>query len=411
MALFCQDCSMVFSSDSLLQRHHAQFCVGNATGDPAATCREPEHLVSDTGIGVEPKRTLTPQLIKAGRDTRLRLLKERSELHMYRLAQIQAQNQQLQWQREGQRSASHLENLLLQQKDKEERSEEMLRQLTRRLDTLQEVRQAYMSSGGSDPRLLAQMMDLQLEAGRLEQVPLDAQAKEVKGHYWRGPNQEVLALEYENQRLEHKILQIQAARRGYSGNEALVDAELQRDNLYRMVAMKAEMEVLHREMKERSRDVARAGLVIFYDMVVGIDATLSTLRLVSSLYLGDQEVGQPAPLPCVPCQPGVEMPFSQRPPPGVLPPYPGLSLVVEVQAPGEGSGPRKQLQDMMSLGWARLELFDLNNQLHSGYWKVPVRSLPVTPAINQVYLDSVPQEMCKCSLVPVLLDNMNIPWW
>ena len=56
----------------------------------------------------------------------------------------------------------------------------------------------------------------------------------------------------------------------------------------------------------------RAELVIFYDMVVGIDARLSVLRLVSSLYLGGQE----APLPCVLCQPGIEMPFSQQLPPG-----------------------------------------------------------------------------------------------
>lgn len=60
----------------------------------------------------------------------------------------------------------------------------------------------------------------------------------------------------------------------------------------------------------------RAGLDIFYDMVVGIDATLSMLRLVSSLYLGEQELGQPAVLPCVLCQPGVLMTFSQRLPPG-----------------------------------------------------------------------------------------------
>lgn len=49
---------------------------------------------------------------------------------------------------------------------------------------------------------------------------------------------------------------------------------------------------------------------------------------------------------------------------GRLLPSPGLALVVEVQAPGESNGPSKQLQDMTSLGWARLELFDLNNQVH-----------------------------------------------
>ncbi|CAL8349493.1 unnamed protein product [Gadus morhua 'NCC'] len=86
-------------------------------------------------------------------------------------------------------------------------------------------------------------------------------------------------------------------------------------------------------------------------------------------------------------------------------PYPGLCLVMEVHGPGACHGPRRQ--EMMSLGWARLELFDLNSQLHRGYWKVPVRSLPVTPAKHQV--DLVPQEMYQFSLVPVLRGNMNIP--
>ncbi|CAL8396336.1 unnamed protein product, partial [Boreogadus saida] len=150
----------------------------------------------------------------------------------------------------------------------------------------------------------------------------------------------------------------------------------------------------------------RVELVLFYDMVVGVDAALSMLRLVSSLYLGEQQVGLPAPLPCVLCQPGVEMPFSQQLPPGgyapllvkqpvprkvhLLRPYPGLCLVLEVHGPGaRHRGPGRQ--EMMPLGWARLELFDLNSQLHRGYWKVPVRSLPVTPAKHQVDLDSVPQ--------------------
>ena len=165
---------------------------------------------------------------------------------------------------------------------------------------------------------------------------------EVKA-YWRGPNPELLALEYENQRLETEILQIQAAR--YYGDKGgpsrtywihrmihfclqyfiigawsgfrnqyhtnvvilpncllswnrikiphllthqwgkspgrreilcswehhlcgcvhagsscppLAEVELQRDQLYRMVDIKAEMEALRREIRERSRGVARS---------------------------------------------------------------------------------------------------------------------------------------------------------
>jgi len=38
--------------------------VGNAAGDPVATCKKPEDLLSDSGRCVEPKRSLTPELIK-----------------------------------------------------------------------------------------------------------------------------------------------------------------------------------------------------------------------------------------------------------------------------------------------------------------------------------------------------------
>ncbi|XP_030228464.1 coiled-coil domain-containing protein 17 isoform X2 [Gadus morhua] len=472
MALLCADCSMVFSSGSLLQRHQIQLCVGKAAGDPIAARKEPETQAADRGIGVESRRTTTPELIKkrnnnqgivdaapnadrveeekrprrqenhplktlsdevpggrAGQDTRLRLMEERTKLHKTRLAQIHDHNQQLQRQREelfqqmgalsGQTTASHLENLLVQQKDKEDRSEEILRQLTRRLDTLQvesiatnqpgpdrnrahslnfdllrsstdgplssqirEMQAAYVQSGGSDPGLLAQMMDLQREAQRLEQAPLEAEAKGRRKKvrpYRRGPNRELLALEAENRRLEHEILQIQTVRPyGDQGSSSLslVEAELQQEQLYCMVDIKAEMEALRLEIRERSKGVARTcrqappppppsqrppppvypaqqapnplvrwtrsvdegydsapgdvprmdrrdprvELVLFYDMVVGIDARLSMLRLVSSLYLGEQQMGLPAPLPCVLCQPGVEMPFSQQLPPGVYAP-------------------------------------------------------------------------------------------
>ena len=64
MALFCEDCSMVFSSGSLLQRHQAQLCVGKAAGDPIAAPKEPETQAADRGIGAESRRTTTPELIK-----------------------------------------------------------------------------------------------------------------------------------------------------------------------------------------------------------------------------------------------------------------------------------------------------------------------------------------------------------
>lgn len=49
--------------------------------------------------------------------------------------------------------------------------------------------------------------------------------------------------------------------------------------------------------------VCRAGFVIFYDMVVGMDVTFRAIRLVAVLYSGGQEMGQLTPIPSVQCQP------------------------------------------------------------------------------------------------------------
>ena len=56
--------------------------------------------------------------------------------------------------------------------------------------------------------------------------------------------------------------------------------------------------------------------MIFFDLVLGVDATLQVLRLVSGLYSGGQEVGRPTPLPPVHCQPGGALPYAHSLPPG-----------------------------------------------------------------------------------------------
>lgn len=49
----------------------------------------------------------------------------------------------------------------------------------------------------------------------------------------------------------------------------------------------------------------RAGFVVFYDLVLEVDASCRALRLVAALYSEGQEVGPPTPLPPVQCLPGV----------------------------------------------------------------------------------------------------------
>lgn len=54
----------------------------------------------------------------------------------------------------------------------------------------------------------------------------------------------------------------------------------------------------------------RAGFVVFYDLVLGVDVSQRALHLVAALYSEGQEVGPPTPLPPVQCLSGVSLPYS-----------------------------------------------------------------------------------------------------
>ncbi|KAI1892076.1 hypothetical protein AGOR_G00150250 [Albula goreensis] len=283
---------------------------------------------------------------------------------------------------------------------------------------------------------------------------------------------ELLVVERENQRLEEEILRIQLARERHRGEEA-VGAELQqiqREQIHQMATVQADIEYLRREV-ERARENPRerrqappppppppfpppppvhslgqmpvpptleqsrphnsvqgrpvldpleslgpapydpgAGFVIFYDFLVGLDATLRMVRLVVGLYAGGHDIGRPTPLPPTPCQPGGALPYTSIKPTGnyavlsVKQPVPrmqpssSLALVVEVQAAGGLDPYGQEIQRLVSRGWTQLDLFDEHNQVQSGHWRLPIRALPVRPSLSAGLLNSVPQvgnmELC-----------------
>ncbi|KAJ8376289.1 hypothetical protein SKAU_G00068690 [Synaphobranchus kaupii] len=284
---------------------------------------------------------------------------------------------------------------------------------------------------------------------------------------------ELTSVEKENQRLEEEILKIRLARERHRGEEAAVGAELQqiqREQIHQMATVQAEIEYLRREV-ERTRELPRerrqappppppppfpppppilplgqmlapptleqdrphnakqgrsmldpleslgpapydpgAGFVIFYDLVLGLDATLRMVRLVVGLYAGGHDLGRPTHLPPVPCQPGGALPYTNAVPTGnyamlsVKQPVPrmqpssSLTLVVEVQAAGGLDPYGQEIQRLVSRGWTQLDLFDEHNQVQSGHWRLPIRALPVRPSLSTAQLNSVPQvgnvELC-----------------
>ncbi|XP_042369363.1 coiled-coil domain-containing protein 17 [Plectropomus leopardus] len=442
-----------------------------------------------------------------GHSERLEEMREMATLHERQLALIRAHNQQLEQQRDElshqvsvlseQSNVTHLESLLLELREQEERNEETLQQLAEHLRALhvQEVPvpadepdprknkkmyhdnyelissadgplstqikalwQAYVQSGGSDPAIVAQMMDLQAEAQSLEKkqpaTAGKAKKKKVKPPP-RVPSWELLAVEQENQRLEEEILRIQLAREPYHNYDAAVRTELeliQRENLLQIASLQAEMErskeapgprrqpppppplplplqpnaplsllqarSFSSPMGGRMLDSLdslgpapynpAAGFMVFYDLMLGVDVSQRALRLVTALFADGQEVGPPTPLPPVQHLPGLSPPYSLTPrnyvllsfkqPVPRIQPSPSLSLVVEVQAARDQDVHGQEVLKPASCGWTQMELFDQYNQLHSGHWRVPVRSLPIRPSLSFAQLNSVPQvgdmELC-----------------
>uniref|UniRef100_A0A3B4US92 Coiled-coil domain containing 17 n=1 Tax=Seriola dumerili TaxID=41447 RepID=A0A3B4US92_SERDU len=328
--LICGACNMVFHSSELLGKHTA----GKAEDKAASSQTD--------GAAV---RNLTDE-------------------HERQLALIHAHNQQLEQQRDlaqqvsvlsEQSNATHLESLLMELREQEERNEETLQQpadqpdpgknkkmhhdnyelissVAGPLSTQIALQQAYVQSGGSDPVIVAQMIDLQAQAQSLEtnQPAASTKARKKLKPRQRCPSLELLVLEQENQRLEEEILRIQLAR--------------------------------------------EAGFVVFFDLVLGLDASLKALRLVAAVYSEGLQVGPPTPLPPVQCLRGVSLPYSHSlthgncallsvKQPAPIQPSPSLCLVVEVQAASHLDVYNQEVFKMASCGWIQLELFDQYNQV------------------------------------------------
>ncbi|XP_050933215.1 coiled-coil domain-containing protein 17 [Lates calcarifer] len=550
--LICGACNMAFNSTGLLEKHKALFCIGSEVGNLRVQRTSSDTVMRNNRGGVDPKQMRTPELVqmrgqrrnvirwsveaepKSGRaedkaatgqtdgaalqnltdeasgrhlghSERLKEMREMATLHERQLALIYAHNQQLELQRDElahqvsvlskQSNTTHLESLLMELREQEERNEDTLQQLAEHLHALHlddllcfcfllplfsvqkvsvpadqpdpgendkmhhdnyklissvdgslstqitALRQAYMQSGGSDPAIVAQMIHLQAEAQRLEKNQPAASAKarkkskndksddeekmfgalvtvdsksllssnpEVKPPQ-RGTSWELLVLEQENQRLEEEILRIQLARERNHDYEGWTVFVIKHTALIFALQARSFCSPSGRCMTDPLDSLGpapydpAAGFVIFFDLVLGVDASQKALRLVAALYSEGQKVGPLTPLPPVQCLPGVSQPYTHGLTPGncavlsVKQPVPriqpslSLCLVVEVQAARDLDVYNQGVLNLGSYGWTRLELFDEYNQLRSGHWRVPVRSLPIKPSLSIAQLNSIPQ--------------------
>ncbi|XP_077190107.1 coiled-coil domain-containing protein 17 isoform X2 [Paroedura picta] len=146
-----------------------------------------------------------------------------------------------------------------------------------------------------------------------------------------------------------------------------------------------------------------SGFVIFYDFLLGLEPTFYQVCLVSGLYRNGQELGKSTPLPIVLSDMGQSSDrvmggqrgscailAARQPVPRVLPST-SIALITELQASGGLDAYGQEIQHLTPRGWAKIHIFDHQHQVLSGYWKVPIRVLPVKPDLAAEQLNCVPQ--------------------
>ncbi|XP_061269077.1 coiled-coil domain-containing protein 17 isoform X5 [Bos javanicus] len=311
------------------------------------------------------------------------------------------------------------------------------------------LREAYIRGGGQDPGVLGWMWQLQAEASALElrrsrtrrgeqkRASQETSLERGKGGGRAGAAfKELLAVEAENRRLEAEILALQMQRgagqtpwgQGEPRLGANPSPRLRREDppsLPPPVApqLPPSTRVLFLGGAEKAsqlpgamtRNPARdphyllpttdvlgpapynpgAGLVIFYDFLRGLEASWVWVQLMTGLARDGRESGGTTALPPALCLPPPPAPgpmgncaiLASKQPVPRLPPSPSVALVCELWA-WQGLEWAKAPQPK---AWASLVLFDQNQRLLSGRWRLPFRALPPDPSLSPGQLNGIPQ--------------------
>ncbi|XP_047645180.1 coiled-coil domain-containing protein 17 isoform X2 [Phacochoerus africanus] len=304
------------------------------------------------------------------------------------------------------------------------------------------LREAYIRGGGRDAGVLGWMWQLQVEASALEL----RRSKTHRGRPADAVFKELLVVEAENRSLEAEILALQMQRgtggvRRERGEPRLVAGSSPRlrrredpPSLPPPVApplpplprstdiLSGAFEKASQLPETRTRNLGLdlhfllpapdvlgpapydpgAGLVIFYDFLRGLEASWIWVQLVTGLARDGQDTGGTTVLPPALCLPPPPAPgpmgncaiLASRQPIPRLPPSPPVSLVCELQA-WQGLAWAKTPQPK---AWASLVLFDLDQRVLSGRWRLPLRALPLDPSLSLGQLNGIPQVPSSSSL-------------
>ncbi|XP_058159663.1 coiled-coil domain-containing protein 17 isoform X5 [Dasypus novemcinctus] len=243
---------------------------------------------------------------------------------------------------------------------------------------IRDLREAYVGGGGRDPGLLGQISQLQVEASALESRR--SRARRGRAGAAQGG---LLVVEAENRRLEAEILALQMKRGAGQAPWGPREPRL-------LVGLSAPLR-------------ARGGPPLLPPPVAPPLAPLpcstdggAGKALTTGLARDGKSTGGTTALPPALCLPPPPAPgptgncaiLASRQPVPRLPPSPSVSLVCELQAwQGLAGGRSPQPK-----AWASLVLFDQNQRVLSGCWRLPLRALPLDPSLSLRQLNEIPQE-------------------
>ncbi|XP_029417152.1 coiled-coil domain-containing protein 17 [Nannospalax galili] len=296
------------------------------------------------------------------------------------------------------------------------------------------LREAYIRGGGRDPGVLDKMWQLQVEA-----TALKLRQSQTRKEKASATSEELLVVEAENRRLEAEILALQRQKglgRGPWGPREqrlltdLYPSMRERGNpphfpppvapLLPPLPGSANIQNFHGTPKALlpgtmtrnlgldphfllpASDVLGpapydpgAGLVIFYDFLRGLEGSWIWVQLMTSLSRDGQHTGGTTALPPTLCLPLPSAPgpmgncaiLASRQPVRRLPPSLLVSLICELQA-WKGTEWATAPQPK---AWTSLSLFDGNQRVLSGRWRLPFRTLPLNPCLSIGQLNEIPQ--------------------
>uniref|UniRef100_A0A8C2RYC9 Coiled-coil domain containing 17 n=1 Tax=Capra hircus TaxID=9925 RepID=A0A8C2RYC9_CAPHI len=251
------------------------------------------------------------------------------------------------------------------------------------------LREAYIRGGGRDPGVLGWMWQLQAEASALE-----LRRSRTRRGRTGAAFKELLAVEAENRRLEAEILALQMQR---GAGQMPWGQREDPPSLPPPVAPPLPPSTGSQLPGAMTRNLARdphyllpatdilgpapynpgPGFVIFYDFLRGLEASWVWVQLMTGLARDGQESGGTTALPPALC----------LPPPPAPGPTGNLAVVCELRA-WQGLAWAKAPQPK---AWASLVLFDQNQRLLSGRWRLPLRALPLDPSLSPGQLNGIPQ--------------------